>query len=154
VKLHEHIDIDALPEEVWPFLADPERMAAWHEKLLSVKRSATGTVRLGDRFEAAYTMSGRQRTTNCEVIRCQPPVALTLRHRMVEAGPERYVDESYDLVPRGNATRVQQVVDFSHAGLPLWARGLMWFISRFGAPAEESLLVPLKRAAERTRIDK
>ena len=150
MKLRDVIDIDAPPEEIWPFLADPPRMVAWHEKLLSVKRSAEGLVRLGDRFDATYTMSGRQRQTSVEVIRCQPPVALTLRHRLVEAGPERFVDESYDLIPQGNATRLEQIVDFGHAGLPLWARALMWFISRFGAPAEESLLMPLKRTVEGT----
>jgi uncharacterized protein YndB with AHSA1/START domain len=150
MKLREVIEIEAPPEDVWPLIADPQRMAAWHEKLLSVKRSAGGPVRLGDRFDATYTMSGRQRPTSVEVIRCQPPVALTLRHRLVEAGPERFVDESYDLIPRGNATRLEQTVDFGHAGLPLWARALMWFISRFGAPVEESLLMPLKRTVEST----
>jgi uncharacterized protein YndB with AHSA1/START domain len=150
MKLREVVDIDAPAEDVWPFIANPERMAAWHEKLLSVTRSALGTVRLGDRFDATYTMSGRQRPTSAEVVRCQPPIALTLRHRLSKLGPERFVDESYDLLPQGNATRLEQVVDFARAGLPLWARGLMWFISRFGTRTGESLLAPLKRAVEGT----
>jgi uncharacterized protein YndB with AHSA1/START domain len=144
----ESIEIAARPEEVWPLIADPQQMAAWNEKLVSVNRRDVGPVRLGERFEAVYQMSGKRRETTVEVLRCQPPLALTLRHRMAGESAERFVDESYDLFAEGNATRVEQGVDFSHAGLPLWARALMWFVSTFGRPSGEGTLEPLKRACE------
>jgi len=144
----ESIEIDGSPEDVWPHFADPNRMAVWHEKLVSVSWNAQRPVQLGDRFDAVYQMSGRRREVSTEVLRCQPPLALTLRHRMRGEPPERFVDESYDLFTVGNVTRVQQSVDFSHAGLPLWARAVMWFISTFGHPSGEGILEPLKRACE------
>jgi uncharacterized protein YndB with AHSA1/START domain len=147
----ESIDIAARPEDVWPLIADPQRLAAWNVKLVSVKRTAAGPVQLGERFEAVYQMSGKQRAVSTEVVRLQPPLALTLRHRLAEEPPELFVDESYDLFTVGKVTRVQQGVDFSHAGLPLWARAIMWFISTFGRPIGEGILEPLKRACETKR---
>jgi uncharacterized protein YndB with AHSA1/START domain len=144
----ESVQIAARPEEVWPLIADPQRMAAWNKKLVSVTRHAVGPVRLGERFDAVYQMSGKRREATTEVVRCQPPLALTLRHRLAGESPERFVDESYDLFADGNVTRVEQGVDFSHAGLPLWARIIMWFISTFGRSSGEGTLEPLKRACE------
>jgi uncharacterized protein YndB with AHSA1/START domain len=148
MKIRESIDIDAPPEDVWPLLADPERMAAWHVKLVSVDRAARGPVRLGDRFGTTYTLSGRERDARAEVIRCQPPVALTLRHFIQAEGQERYVDESFDLTPRGQGTRVDQVVDFRAAGLPWWLREIIRLVTWFGHPVGPSILEPLKNQAE------
>jgi hypothetical protein len=123
-------------------------MAVWNEKLVSVDRRFDGPVQLGERIEAVYQMSGKRRTSSAEIVRCQPPLALTLRHHMAGEPPERFVDERYDLFADGNVTRVVQSVDFSKAGMPLWARGLIWFISTFGQPSGEGTLEPLKRACE------
>jgi|SRR4051794_5367542 carbon monoxide dehydrogenase subunit G len=149
MKVCESIDIDATPEQIWPFIADPQQMAAWHVKLVSVSRSGKGPVYLGDRFETIYEMSGRRRQATAEIVYCQPPTGLTLRHRIAEMGSEHFVDETYELTSRGGSTRVAQSVDFSNAGFPLWARGLMWFISRFGYSVGEGILEPLKRACEK-----
>jgi uncharacterized protein YndB with AHSA1/START domain len=148
MKIHDSIDVAAPAEAVWPLLADPACMAQWHKRLVSVGRTAIGPVRTGERFATTYTLSGRQRDAEAEVVRCQPPIALTLRHHMRHKGRAMSVDESYELVPDGDVTHVHHRVDFRHAGLPLWACALMWFISRFGYPVEESLMAPLKREVE------
>jgi hypothetical protein len=69
---------------------------------------------------------------------------------MPAAGRERYVDETFQLSPRadGAQTHVEHTVDFARSGLPLWARALMWFITRFGEPRGEGILQPLKRVCE------
>jgi uncharacterized protein YndB with AHSA1/START domain len=151
MKHHDSIDIAAPPETVWPLLADPQQMADWHEKLVAVRRSATGPVRLGDRFGTRYTLSGRENDAEAEVIRCQPPAAITYRHHFSLKQCTGYVDESFDLEYDGEVTRVKQTLDFSKSGLPLWARGLMWFVSRFGKPVGPSLFEPLKQTAEAKR---
>jgi hypothetical protein len=150
MKIRTAIDIAATPETVWPLVADPEQMAAWHERLVSVRRETSGTVRRGERFAATYTMSGRQGNAEVEVIRCQPPVELTYRHHVKMGRRDGYVDESYDLVADEAGTHLKQIVDFAGSGMPRWAQALMWFVSRFGRAVEPGLLEPLKKEAEQT----
>lgn len=69
---------------------------------------------------------------------------------MREGSRNGYVDETFQLLPReeAQATRVEHTVDFAGAGFPLWARAIMWLISRFGHPSGEGILEPLKRVCE------
>jgi hypothetical protein len=43
---------------------------------------------------------------------------------------------------------VEHTVDFAGAGLPLWARALMWCITRTGERTGDGVLDPLKRTCE------
>jgi uncharacterized protein YndB with AHSA1/START domain len=153
MKVHESLEIAASPEWVWEHIADPQAMADWHAKLVEVRRNSSGPLYVGERFGATYIMSRKKqnrRDSEAEVLRCEPWTALVLRHHMIEKGATGYVDETYLLSPRdeGRATRVEQTVDFANAGLPLWARALMWCITRTGEPSGEGTLDPLKRACE------
>jgi uncharacterized protein YndB with AHSA1/START domain len=149
MKIRESIDVDAPAEEVWPLIADPRRMAAWHQKLVTVERSALGPVRLGDRFRTTYVMSGRRQQASTEVIRCQPPIELTLRHYFTIRGRQHYVEESYDVVQQGWASRIDQAVDFREAGMPWGVRQLVRLVAWFGRAVGPGVLEPLKQAAER-----
>ena len=153
MKVHETIDIAARPEQVWPFLVDPQRMADWHAKLEEVRRSGAGPVYVGERFGTTYIMSKKKQNrqdSEAEVLRCEPWTTLVLRHRILEQGPNRYVEETFQLSPRaeGAETHVEHTVDFGRAGMPLWVRALMWFITRFGEPRGEGILEPLKSTCE------
>ena len=148
MKLHATIDIAAPPETVWPLVADPEQMAVWHVRLDSVRRTATGTVRVGERFGTTYTMGGRQGNGQAEVIRCQPPVELTYRHFVKMGARNGYVDEAFELNQVDAGTRLRQTLDFGHSGMPRAAQAFMWFLSRFGRAVEPGILEPLKKAAE------
>jgi uncharacterized protein YndB with AHSA1/START domain len=156
MKVYETIDVAAAPEQVWRFIVDPQRMADWHAKLEEVRRSGTGAVYVGERFGATYIMSRKkQNRSDCEteVVRCDSWTTLVLRHRLAEQGPNRYVEETFEFSPRadGAETHVEHTVDFGRAGMPLWVRALMWFITRFGEPQGEGILEPLKRACEARR---
>ncbi len=153
MKIYESIDVAARPEDVWPFLADPQRMADWHAKLTEVRRSGVGPVHVGERFGTTYVMrekSGRPQEATTEVLCCQPWTTLVLRHHLPVGERAGYVDETYQLLPRGEGagTRVEQTVDFAGAGMPVWIRAMMWCITRFGEPRGDGILAPLKRACE------
>lgn len=155
-KVYESTDVAARPEEVWPLLADPQRMADWHAKLIEVRRSSVGSAYAGERFDATYVMSkkkGRRQQCTTEVLRLEPWTTLVLRHHFRDKERDRYVDETYQLHARddGAATRVEHTVDFDGAGMPLWVRGLMWCITRFGEPSGDGVLTPLKNACETGR---
>ena len=110
-------------------------------------------VYVGERFGTTYIMSKKKENrqdSEAEVLRCEPWTTLALRHRVAEQGRDRYVEETFQLSPRvdGAQTHVKHTVDFGRAGMPLWMRALMWFITRFGEPQGEGILEPLKRACE------
>jgi uncharacterized protein YndB with AHSA1/START domain len=153
MKVHESVDIAAAPELVWRFIVDPQRMADWHVKLEEVRRDGTGPVYVGERFGATYCMSKNEQKrgdSETEVVRCDPWSAIVLRHRLPEHGAEKYVEETFQLSPRtgGAETHVEHSVNFGQAGIPWWARALMWFITCFGEAQGEGVLDPLKRACE------
>jgi uncharacterized protein YndB with AHSA1/START domain len=152
MKVHESIDISAPPEQVWAQIADPQAMADWHAKLIEVRRISRGPLFVGERFGTTYKMNrgSNRNDAEAEVMHCEPPTSLVLRHHFVHDGVARYVDETYELQSQtdGRETRVEQTVDLAHAGFPLWLRSLMWCITRFGESRGEGILEPLKRACE------
>ncbi len=156
MKVHESVEIARPPREVWPQLADPQLMADWHAKLEEVRRTSTGPVHMGERFGTTYTMSKKNRNqqdAEAEVLRCEPWTTLAFRHHFRHKDRDRYVDETFQLWPidEGRGTRVEQTVDFSGSGLPLWARALMWCITRTGERQGEGILEPLRRLCEGTQ---
>jgi uncharacterized protein YndB with AHSA1/START domain len=153
MKVHESIEIAAPPEKVWAQIADPQAMADWHAKLVEVRRTSRGPLFVGERFGTTYIKSRKKQNrgdAEAEVLRCEPRTVLVLRHHFTDKGRSGYVDETYVLSPRdeGRGTLVEQTVDFANAGLPLWARALMWCITRTGERSGEGILEPLKRACE------
>jgi uncharacterized protein YndB with AHSA1/START domain len=156
MKVHESIEIAARPADVWAQLADPQLMADWHAKLEEVRRTAIGPVFVGERFGTTYVMSKKKQNrqdAEAEVLRCEPWTTLVLRHHFRDKGRDRYVDETFQLWPidEGAGTRVEQTVDFSGSGLPLWAKALMWCITRTGEKTGDGILDPLRRTCEGTR---
>jgi uncharacterized protein YndB with AHSA1/START domain len=152
-KVHETIDIAAPPAAVWEQLVDPQRMADWHAKLVEVRRTGTGPVRVGERFSTTYIASKKKQNrkeAEAEVLRCEPWTTLSLRHHFQERGRTGHVDETFELQPRaeGRETHILQMVDFGGAGMPLWVRALIWCITRTGERSGEGILEPLKRVCE------
>jgi uncharacterized protein YndB with AHSA1/START domain len=153
MTVRESVEIAAPPAVVWAQLVDPQLMAVWHAKLVEVRRSGRGPVQVGERFGTTYIQSHKKQNrkdSNAEVLVCDPWTTLVLRHYLTHKGAQRHVVETYQLHPRdgGRATLVEQTVDFSRSGLPLWARALIWCITRTGERRGEGILEPLKRVCE------
>jgi uncharacterized protein YndB with AHSA1/START domain len=151
--VHESIEISAPPEVVWAQLVDPQLMAAWHAKLVEVRRHGRGPVHVGERFGTTYIQSRRKQNrkdAKAEVLVSDACTTLALRHHLTHRGAAHHVDETYQLHPRngGRGTLVEQTVDFRRSGLPLWARALIWCITRTGERRGEGILEPLKRVCE------
>ena len=148
VKITSTTDIDAAPEAVWPYVANPVLMSLWNEKIVAVDRPNDVNVQPGETFAMVYRMSGRDNESDVEVTACDEPRALTYRHTITYKGEQRYVDEHYELTPRDGGVRVSQSIDMSQMGVPLWLRALLWFISTFGKPRGPEPLDDLKRVVE------
>ena len=148
MPLCDQIVISAPPDAVWPRIADPVLMAEWNPKLVAIDRDADGPVRLGEHYSALYRMSGRDRESTVEVIACEPPRRLVLRHTFTTNGRTRVAVESYELIPQDDGSRLEQSVDLSQAGIPAPFRLVFGLIHRFGRSAEEPYLERLRALAE------
>ncbi|MDY7092650.1 MAG: SRPBCC family protein [Acidobacteriota bacterium] len=148
MKLRFEVRIAAPPQRVWPWVADPLRMARWNPKLVAIDRAASGELQAGEEYELIYRMSGRDTELRARVELAKPPVELAIR-LWDEAGPhERPTVESYRLEARGDGTRLRQEIDLSRTGIPWPARLLMALLSRWGRPRDEPYLERLRRLVE------
>src|SRR4051794_24835788 len=73
MQIRESICIHADASTVWRFVADPELQRLWNPKVVSVQRRQSGPVPLGEQFAMVYRMSGKERPTQVQVERCEPP---------------------------------------------------------------------------------
>lgn len=148
MQLKQTIAIDAPPESVWLYLADPILQAAWNPKVVSLDRDHDGPVQLGERFEMLYRMSGQDRLSRVEVKAVSEPEQLVFEHTLDWKGKTMTTQESYSIDPLRHGVRVTQTIDLSQAGIPWPIRILIGLIHRFGKAQEAEYLKRLKHMIE------
>ena len=148
MKITERIVIEATPERVWSWLADPALWARWNPKVKRVKRSQAGAVVAGETFEADFALSDNATTGQVEVKVCEPFQRLALRHWVDVRGRVQSLGVEFALTADGAETRLLQTTDFSDVGLPWPVKLLVRIIHRFGRPVGRSHLEELKQLAE------
>ena len=124
--------IQATPEQVWPFLADPIIQAAWNPKIISIERATDSPVKTGETYTMIATMSGRENTSQVEVIDVSEPGQLVFRHHVSNPGREFKVTETFTISPTRKGTRVTHAIDLSQAGIPKILLLLISFLTRLG----------------------
>ena len=149
MKLEEQITIRASVDTVWPMLADPAHWAQWHNKLVELRRDATGPLRGGEHFHATFQLKRRPRPCQVQVRECLPPTRLALREEYEHQQRFRHVDITFELHPDGEGTRVCQQLDLRGTGIPWVLRAFIWWIHRFGRPVGLSPLERLRQLIER-----
>ena len=148
MRVRQSTIISADASAVWPFLADPALQADWNPKVVSIDRERSGPVRLGERFDMIYRMSGRENQSRVEVRVARPCHHVVFLHRVAGKSSEQIVEESYEISSQENGVKVVQTIDLTRAGIPWPFRLLIWFINRFGWNAEAPYLDRLKRLVE------
>ena len=146
--IKDQIDIDAPPDQVWPFLIDPVLQAAWNPKIISIDRPHDGPVRPGDTYVMHARLSDKQSTSRVEVVDVITPQKLVYQHHMTEAGSGFVVTETYTLSEKGRGTRVRHTIDLSQTPIPLLLRPVIWLVMKFGKPVGEPQLGGLKQMIE------
>jgi carbon monoxide dehydrogenase subunit G len=148
MKTTDQIDIDATPEQVWPFLADPVLQAAWNPKIISIDRPCEGLVRIGETYRMTAKHTNAQQDSEVHVVDVIEAQQLTFEHRTAEAGTGFVVIEAITLTPMGAGTRVEQTVDLSKTPIPWLLRPVIRFVMKFGKRAGGSQLIGLKQMVE------
>jgi hypothetical protein len=122
--------------QVWPHVIRPDSFRRWNEKVSGL--DAVGEFRVGQPFTTHYLWRGK--TLQCASIatEIQEGRVLELRHTApVGPGvpPNLRIRQRITLEPRGARTVVTKEVSIENEELPWYLRALVWFVTRFGAPA-------------------
>jgi uncharacterized protein YndB with AHSA1/START domain len=153
MRIVQRVEIDASPDEVWPYVADPVLVSIWNPKVVAVDRLREGPVETGEQFEMTYRMSRGDRRSTVEVLAAEAPCRLVIRHTPCERPERGCAVEHYVLEMRRGRTRLTQTLDLSRAGVPLWARPLIWLIMKLGKPKGTPCLELLRDAVESSGPD-
>src|SRR5690348_11030904 len=118
MEITERIIIDAPPEHVSTWLADPTLWERWNPKVKGVNRGRMGAMAVGETFDVNFALSDKETPGHVEVKACEPAQRLVLRHWADVRGRVRSLGVEFVLTGQGAGTRVVQTTDLSHAGLP------------------------------------
>ena len=106
-------DIAKPPEDVFPYLFEPDLVPQWTTGLNGYERLDDGPLRTGSRFREQLDVSGQHIDTELEITAFDPP-------RSAESRAEiRGIDviSTYTLEPSGGGTRLTQTVEAKGGGL-------------------------------------
>lgn len=126
------VEIARSPEEIFPWLVDPDKRLLWVSGLVSSETLGEG------RFRETMQQAGRQVNLTSTVVKVEEPRRLEVRSegRGVTAHGE------HRLEPLGNGTRLTSSLDLQLGGLLRFAGGVA------GGQAERSLERSLARLKE------
>lgn len=119
-RLLREIVIDAPPEAVFDFLAQPERLPEWTPGVLSVKRTSDGPVGVGTTTATVVEAFGVRQTLLGRCIAFEPPRRLAVQN--VTAGGisiggvsigQVSTTSASELLPEGTGTRLRALLDYS-----------------------------------------
>ena len=144
----ERITIDAAPERIWSFIADPANWPQWNPKFVSIQRVRRGFVVAGEQFSMVSRMKRGESPSEILVSEVMPLRRVTIRQMYSHKNRARHIDVHLQLAARNDRIEVTQTLDHKHSGLPVLLRMLVWFITRFGKPTGPGPLQRLKELAE------
>lgn len=75
------ISINALPEQVYPYLVEPLRVKKWNSRVVDIQPVSDGPVQLGSKSSSTLQFNGEARVFQDEVIRFQQNEVFTVRSR-------------------------------------------------------------------------
>jgi uncharacterized protein YndB with AHSA1/START domain len=137
MRLRQRTVIERPAEEVWRHVIRPESFRQWNDKVSSL--DAVGEFRVGQPFTTHYVWNGKALQCASMATELQPGRVLELRHTApVGPGvpPDLQIGQRITLEPRGSGrTVVTKLVSIENDAVPWYLRVLVWFVTRFGAPA-------------------
>jgi uncharacterized protein YndB with AHSA1/START domain len=140
---NEHsVEIAAAPEDVFPWLADPERRLRWMGALVESESLTDGPPGLGSRYRDVFEDHGQRIELEAELVEVEPPERLTAR--LVSKGFES--TSSQRLEAGGAGTRLTAAVETRYTMLA--ARLLAPLVTRHAQKQLEGDLARLKDLVE------
>ena len=112
-QIERSTDIAKPPEDVFPYLFEPDLVPQWTTGLNGYERLDDGPLGTGSRFREQLEVSGQQIDTELEITAYDPPTGAETRTEI------RGIDviSGYSLQPSGGGTRLTQTVEATGGGL-------------------------------------
>jgi carbon monoxide dehydrogenase subunit G len=118
-RLQREIVIDAPPEAVFAYLAQPERLPEWTPGVISVKRTSDGPVGVGTTTEAVVEAFGIRQTLLGRCLVFEAPRRLAV-HNVTASGitiggvsiGQVSTTSASELLPEGDGTRLRAALDY------------------------------------------
>ena len=148
MKLHDHIQINAPPASVWKVLSDPNLMELWNSKCIR-SNAGKGPFFVGFDYQAIFKLNNNpEQTIRCTIEEYDFNQRLITRYSGFSFNPAGFVTETYQLVPKRQGTLLRQTADYTHSGIPWFAKLIMKLIGTFGYKAGRGPLDGIKELAE------
>lgn len=117
--VHAAIDVEAPPERVWQFVADPRNLPHWDRHIARVERVPADGLLVGAEYETIVQFMGVHATVPARVEDIRPPRYSRIRlSGILDALVESWVQPL-----EGGGSRLTHRIDFSFRGGPLGALG-------------------------------
>jgi uncharacterized protein YndB with AHSA1/START domain len=146
--VRERVKIAATTSAVWPWIADPERMRLWNDKLVSHSRTSDGELRAGETYWATLEMAGKTKQFEVTVEEVIPERRILLLYREPDVTGRREVRETLELSSSSGVTNVLRTIDLRRSGIPLFWRIVIEFIQWRGKPQGKPMLEVLRERVE------
>ncbi len=148
MKLLYQIYVDTSPSCVWQVLGDPNLMELWNPKCVR-SQADKGPFVAGYTYHATFVLGrNSEKTVECLIEEYQPERILTIKYSGNAFKLGGYVNETFLLSAQNRGTKIKQVVDFTHSGVPFVIQLLMKFIHTVGYSVGKGPLEGIKELAE------
>lgn len=152
MKLNDEIVIEATSDKVWQYVGSPEMWPLFHAKAGHCKQVSFQADAVGAKYDIEFRLGPKTSATRCEIedrrIGRLITVKSTFPHSSRQTEQTASVYMTYELEDLGRTTKVTEDIDISSVSIPLLLKPLIWFLTKFGKPREETTLMKLKRIIE------
>lgn len=123
MRVERQVELAARPDEVWPWIEDPDRATRWMDELVEYERTSDGRIGVGSTFRMEIEEGRRTAEYRAAVVEHDPPRRFVLEVTGPSFG-DTPMTVAYSLHDLGDGrTRVDYVGD-------LEVEGLLWTLAR------------------------
>jgi len=142
-KINQSVWLNAKPEEVWPYIVEPEKLLQWLTEMHKFELLDEGPIGVGSRYRVDKEIRGQVRRYDSVVKRLEENCLFAF---MSEAPGFSHIEGVWELVPEGEGCRftMRETINVQNVN-PL----VDWlFVQRGAARAVRSFLAQLKSLVE------
>lgn len=139
------VDIDRSPDDLWPWLTEPERVKQWMKGLLEITPVSEGEPRVG--FQSRMKIKEGKRISDYdeEITQWDPPHALAVRITGGCMPSEMAMESAYTVTASGSGSRLEVVTSGDLKGFWKLFAPVM---KLFAGAQQKSFFKTLKKLAE------